>query len=155
MPPEARQRLQRRPPAGPPSVGGGAPPAGTPQRRPQAPPPALPSSTGPGMAPGREEQERVIKEAAMAKVSESQNIPLEALEDFSIQELELLPKVLQKVNQLGLNSQALEKTVAMTAGKSMRGKVGPSVQSGRERSAQQTKDDLGKEISLKSPKRKY
>jgi hypothetical protein len=89
----------------------------------------------------------------MAKISEGKNIPLEALEDFSIQELQLLPKVLEKILEFGLGNQAKDKAMGMSdGGKILSEGLGPQTPNAGARSAQQSKDDLGKEIRLRSPK---
>lgn len=154
MPPEARQRLQRRP-AMPPAAGtppmGGGPPMG----KAPAPAPRVPAAAPQSKPPEADQQRRAAMDSAMAKASSQLGVPVEALQGFSLEELQLLPKAMEKLSEIlhdTAQEEAEQKMFSMEQGAALR-------QSGRghsisgNRSKQQIKDDLQQQIPLKSPKR--
>ena len=102
-------------------------------------------------ARGRDEQE--VKNMAISKVSEQTGMPPEALQAFSILELQVLPSILQKMAtitppQQGQGPEAQGRTrsarsaISPPRGGAMAGKA-----------PQQAKADFAREIPMKSPAR--
>jgi hypothetical protein len=154
MPPEARQRLQRRP-AMPPAAGtppmGGGPPMG----KAPAPAPRVPPAAPQGKPPEADQQRRAAMNSAMAKASAQLGVPAEALQGFSLEELQLLPKAMEKLSEILSNTaqdEAEQKMFGMEAGAALR-QSGRGASISGNRSKQQIKDDLQQQIPLKSPKR--
>jgi len=110
-------------------------PAGTPSQMAGAS--ARPMPNNRSAAPSRtarpqddvKKRERAAKDAAVAKISQQFNIPEDVLQGFTLQELQVLPKALSKLDQY--------RNADQEAGKPMG------------RSAPQMEDDLKREMIVK------
>ena len=118
-----------------------------PQQRPSAPPQGTPRNRG-----NRGEQE--AKNIAISKASQSTGMPPEALADFTLLELQVLPSILQKMSSAAQAEGAGQPPTAPPQGG--RGSGGPTAPKGRAMrppSRQQANDEFAREIPMKSPAR--
>jgi outer membrane protein OmpA-like peptidoglycan-associated protein len=138
-----------------------APPAGTPkpagaQARPMpSNKNAAPSRTAPAAPQNRQQDERARMDAARAKVAEQIGVGESVLVGFTLEELEVLPKALEKLDQIAgqsrtdnLEQKAQERLYAQEKGAELR------KTNSMDRSKMQTQDDLQRSIPLMSPKRR-
>lgn len=139
--------------------GGGAPqgkaPARPPapqQRQPQgAPPRGMPQGGGRGAGRGAG-AEREAKDMAISRTSEATGMPPEALQSFTLLELQVLPSILQKMEGLA-GGEPSAPTAPPQGGRGSGGPSAPKGQSMRPPSRQQANDEFAREIPMKSPAR--
>ena len=156
------QRVERPPVrgsgGGPPrrAMGGappqGAPPTAPPQgRRPSPPPRGMPQGGGRGAGRGAG-AEREAKDMAISRTSEATGMPPEALQSFTLLELQVLPSILQKMEGL-TGGEPSAPTAPPQGGRGSGGPSAPKGQSMRPPSRQQANDEFAREIPMKSPAR--
>jgi hypothetical protein len=128
--------------------GGGAPPQGRSPARPSPAPRGMPQGGG---ANG----EREAKNMAVARTSEATGMPPEALQSFSLLELQVLPSILQKMSAVaeGGMPEGQSPTAPPQGGRGSGGPSAPKGQSMRPPSKQQANDEFAREIPMKSPAR--
>ena len=142
MPPE-RIRMQRRPasPQGMPKPAG-AQIQPMPQNK-----MATPSRTAQPISQNREQQQRAAMDSAMVKAANALGVPKEALNGFTLEELEVLPKAMEKLSAITENEaarrEATETMFKRDAGAMLRERGYPA-----QKSKSQMDDDLKREISL-------
>lgn len=150
-------RLHRRPMA----PQQAAPPAGTPKPAGAAMRPmpsnrnAAPSRTAPAAPQNRQEDERAKMDSARAKVAQQIDVSEGALVGFTMEELELLPKALEKLKSIAqeyrtdqLEQKAEERLFAQEKGAELR------KTNAMDRSKSQMQEDLQRSMPLPSPKRR-
>lgn len=117
---------------------------------------ARPMPKGRNAAPSRttrpqvdaKSRERAARDSAMAKASQALDVPTEALEGFSLEELQVLPKAMAKLDAVVAQRKASESMVKRGVGEALRKLDFPG-----EKARPQMDDDLKREMTIRQKRR--